>query len=158
MPGSVELDLARRYGGKVRSGTATTCRFLLEAPPLGYVVLRGAGHRGKLWIFAWPEAGQAPLWIGSKRIRSVAGGCKRGLPPPWLAAGRRSNDATNPAGGRQFDGQGTQVSASTHLFPHDCDRTCRSAADVRCASGASPIFAAVEGHHRRPGWRVHALL
>lgn len=45
MPGSVDLDLARRYGGKVRSRTATTCRFLMEAPPLGYIVQRCEGHR-----------------------------------------------------------------------------------------------------------------
>lgn len=61
MPGSVLLDLARRYGGKVRSGTATTCRFLLEAPPLGYVVQQGAGHRTTLGAITGGSGLEAPL-------------------------------------------------------------------------------------------------
>lgn len=39
-------DLAHRYGGKVRFKTATTCRFLLEAPPLSNVGRSGTGHHG----------------------------------------------------------------------------------------------------------------
>lgn len=35
VPESYLLNLAYRYGGKARFETATTCRFLLEAPPLG---------------------------------------------------------------------------------------------------------------------------
>lgn len=61
MPGSVLLDLARRYGGKVRSGTATTCRFLLEAPPIGYVVQQGAGHRTTLGAITGGSGLEAPL-------------------------------------------------------------------------------------------------
>jgi len=34
VPESHLLDLAYRYGGKARYETATTCRFLVEAPPL----------------------------------------------------------------------------------------------------------------------------
>src|SRR5690606_21119123 len=39
------LNLACRYGGRVRFEAATTCRFLLEAPPLLSEVGRcGTGH------------------------------------------------------------------------------------------------------------------
>lgn len=75
MPGSVLLDLARRYGGKVRSGTATTCRFLLEAPPLGYVVQQGAGHRTTLGRL--PEAAawkrRCGVWVQAYQIPNAPG-------------------------------------------------------------------------------------
>ena len=44
MPESHLLNLACRYGGKVRCEAATTCRFLLEAPPLSNVDRSGTGH------------------------------------------------------------------------------------------------------------------
>lgn len=68
MPGSVLLDLARRYGGKVRFGTATTCRFLLEAPPLGYVVQQGAGHRATLGTITGGSGLKAPLRCVRPRV------------------------------------------------------------------------------------------
>ncbi|MCA9903708.1 MAG: hypothetical protein H7A13_08765 [Pseudomonadales bacterium] len=37
VPESHLLNLAHRYGGKVRVEAATTCRFLLEAPPLSNI-------------------------------------------------------------------------------------------------------------------------
>jgi|TARA_R110002124_G_scaffold267715_1_gene435021 hypothetical protein len=44
VPESHLLNLAYRYGGKVRIEAATTCRFLLEAPPLSNVDRSGTGH------------------------------------------------------------------------------------------------------------------
>ena len=44
MPESHLPDLAHRYGGKVQLKAATTCRFLLEAPPLSNVDRSGTDH------------------------------------------------------------------------------------------------------------------
>ena len=44
MPESHLLNLAYRYGGKVRFEAASTCRFLLEAPPQSNVDRSGTGH------------------------------------------------------------------------------------------------------------------
>ena len=86
VPGSVELDLARRYGGKVRSGTATTCRFLLEAPPLGYVVQRGAGHGITRVSDCMEKPGKGFYGLPLKGIRSLAQW--RGVTRPVLAVHR----------------------------------------------------------------------
>ena len=44
VPGEIFRNLACRYGGKARFEAATTCRFLLEAPPQSSDSRSSAGH------------------------------------------------------------------------------------------------------------------
>ncbi len=137
MPGSVELDLARRYGGKVRSGTATTCRFLLEAPPLGYVVQRGAGHGITRVSDCVEKPGKGFYGLPLKGIRSLAQwrGGPSGLHWPWTGQAHMAW-ATTPSVIRPADPARTtcEHNAVPLPCPHfkECERRQDGATVHRC--------------------------